>query len=559
MPDHHKKCTDKKITHVYNNTKKHCKSKPITPTPPVNPCNQPYIVNSQLNVTAPPCVLQDTEYRNLFNTLSEKILTYRFDLLLAAVHNEASYNRLLRAVREAQKVNGVTRYRFLITHPNGNVVIDTNQHDHQPHNPRSNSYQHYINGTIDENHNTRPEIMRAQAEQGGVGYNETTELDTITTPRKKVAIRLGRYLNAQGTIRINSLSYNTTFTISQQFGFVSTITPSISITNDGDLFSLANATETQHDNIVFYTRTDSTSDFAENPNLNIVTNTSLSGIFIDLNSNGSSITVSGNNGTGFTSVYYTSNGSRIGTDLPSYAISPDDIDLEWSRLSVLDDSGNYLSLITPNGLTIQTYQLVSGVWSNTIPPINSNSLIRTIAIDTANILTIGYIQIVGNGALIVNVVQHVNNNWNIIGQIAVQSGPGDIINANIVMSSGANTIAYTADGKLFYSDPDNGVFRVGRLLDVPNVFFQAVDISADGNIIVASGVDTIRQLLVIMFYSRNANSDDFGQPINLPRPVLVSSQDYETTIALARQSLDTIIVQVKRPPFFGDIIIYKNQ
>jgi hypothetical protein len=205
----------------YKHSKKSkCKSKP-----PVDPCNQPYIVNGNLNVTAPPCLLADNEYRNLFNTLSEKILTYRFDLLLAAVHNEVSYYRLLEAVRDAQKVDNINRYRFLLTHPNGNVVIDTNQPDNEPHNPRSNSYQHYINGTIDENHNTRPEIMRAQAEQGGVGYNETTELDTITSiSRKKVAIRLGPHLNAQGTIRINMLN-------PEGFTLVQTIVPSQTVSD----------------------------------------------------------------------------------------------------------------------------------------------------------------------------------------------------------------------------------------------------------------------------------------------------------------------------------------
>jgi hypothetical protein len=77
---------DRKTSRTKCSCKKHRK-----PKPPVDECNQPYIVNGQLNVTPPPCLLQSDAYTFLFNTLSNKILSRRFDLLLAAVHDQASY------------------------------------------------------------------------------------------------------------------------------------------------------------------------------------------------------------------------------------------------------------------------------------------------------------------------------------------------------------------------------------------------------------------------------------------------------------------------------------
>ena len=57
--------------------------------------------------------------------------------------------------------------RVLIALPDGTVVLDTARGDHLP-DPTSNSYQHFLDKTIGENHNTRVAILAAQKYPCGI-------------------------------------------------------------------------------------------------------------------------------------------------------------------------------------------------------------------------------------------------------------------------------------------------------------------------------------------------------------------------------------------------------
>jgi len=118
----------------------------------------------------------------------------------AAVTNQATYQTLLttaNAVAAAMPTG-----RVLITLPDGTVVIDTNRADNTA-DPTSNSYQHFLDKTINENHNSRIAVLAAQQYACGVGLE--SKLSTSTNQNEAyVGIRAGTHLDSAGTLRMSS-------------------------------------------------------------------------------------------------------------------------------------------------------------------------------------------------------------------------------------------------------------------------------------------------------------------------------------------------------------------
>jgi hypothetical protein len=545
MPKNHSNKIDK-ITHVHDNTKKcKCRQPPI---PSVDSCNQPYIVNGQLNVTAPPCLLQDREYTNLFNILSDKILTYRFDLLLAAVHNEVSYNRLLRAVRDAQKINGVNRYRYLLTHPNGNVVIDTNQPDNEPHNPRSNSYQHYINGTIDENHNTRPEIMRAQAEQGGVGYNETTELDTITKPRKKVAIRLGPHLNAQGTIRINLFD-------EEGFSLVQTIPvasdySNVVVNSDGSTFAAINFVAGAGQASV-YIYTNSSGSYVNTQTITVTTDIPPS---LAISSDGSRIAITyTSNGSGFTTIYETATGTQLYNSFGTYTFSTTGTP-QFVTFFYFNGSDNHYLFVIRDTQLIEFYSDDDNFWGGLhdfrtpISDVYELTYYKTTAALSTRVISGGY-----RILLLDYNVDSYGNPIQVVAETPIITPPeSPSVDYFTTSLASTNTLAITINGTLYYWDYPYTSTPTG--LASGESHMQSGSISADGNTIVSSGYSVGIDPIAYLFTRPPGGSFVAGVPTILPiaPPFGPASSTPTSSIAIAKDTADTIIVQ------FGNISVLKK-
>lgn len=114
--------------------------------------------------------------------------------LLQNTVDQTTYALLLTAANNLAASAGVTG-RVVITLPDGTVVVDTAK--------GTNTYANYIAKTINENHNSRVSIYDAQAWVGGIGverkFSSTTQTTEIYT-----AVRLGAYLNNQGTVRLST-------------------------------------------------------------------------------------------------------------------------------------------------------------------------------------------------------------------------------------------------------------------------------------------------------------------------------------------------------------------
>ena len=126
-----------------------------------------------------------------------------FRTLLAAVEDQATYESLLVAARAVANLipnNG----RVLITLPDGTVVVDTARTDDPANaNPTGNSYQHFQNKTVNENHNSRVAIMAAQMFECGLAVER--RLSTTTGQVETYfANRLGTHLDSVGTVRGSS-------------------------------------------------------------------------------------------------------------------------------------------------------------------------------------------------------------------------------------------------------------------------------------------------------------------------------------------------------------------
>ena len=95
--------------------------------------------------------------------------------------------------------------RVLITLPDGTAVVDTSKPD-DPSNStpdvQANSFQHFKNKTVNENHNTRISILDAQLWPCGLGV-ERKFSTTDNVSEIYLAERLGNYLNNDGTARLS--------------------------------------------------------------------------------------------------------------------------------------------------------------------------------------------------------------------------------------------------------------------------------------------------------------------------------------------------------------------
>jgi hypothetical protein len=139
-------------------------------------------------------------YTALVNTLSPRVggLT----AALNAVADQATYAALLAGAHTI--ANTITNGRLVITVPDGTVVVDTGKPD-DPNNTMAsgNSYRHYQNKTVNENHNSRMAILTAQEFPCGLGIE--TKLSTTTGIRETYfAIRLGAQFDNSGTARLST-------------------------------------------------------------------------------------------------------------------------------------------------------------------------------------------------------------------------------------------------------------------------------------------------------------------------------------------------------------------
>ena len=118
---------------------------------------------------------------------------------LGALTNQATYQPLLDTANTLAA--SLPTGRVVITLPDGTVVLDTARDDNTA-DPKSNSYQHFLDKTINENHNSRLAILGAQEYACGVGLESKLSTTTGLT-ESYVAIRVGEQLNSLGTVRMS--------------------------------------------------------------------------------------------------------------------------------------------------------------------------------------------------------------------------------------------------------------------------------------------------------------------------------------------------------------------
>src|SRR5919108_1437790 len=108
----------------------------------------------------------DPVYAQLFQILDPQ--ASQLKTLLAAVVDQATYQNLLDLARSI--AGSTPTGRVLITLPDGTVVVDTSKPD-GPADPnvQANSFQHFKDKTVNENHNTRISILDAQLWPCGFG------------------------------------------------------------------------------------------------------------------------------------------------------------------------------------------------------------------------------------------------------------------------------------------------------------------------------------------------------------------------------------------------------
>ena len=138
-------------------------------------------------------------YGTLKNALVPEVSS--LDTQLKAMVDQTTYQTLLDHCNTIAA--GITAGRMVITLPDGTVVIDTNRTDNDPNDPKSNSYQHFLDKTINENHNSRVAIFSAQQYPCGRGL-ETKFSTSDGTDESYLALRLGTHLDSEGTARIST-------------------------------------------------------------------------------------------------------------------------------------------------------------------------------------------------------------------------------------------------------------------------------------------------------------------------------------------------------------------
>lgn len=138
-------------------------------------------------------------YSQLFFALSPQVPDLR--TLLEAVSDQPSYENLLAAAKALAA--SIPSGRVVVTLPDGTVVLDTARPDDSANSMDSgNSFEHFEEKTVNENHNSRVAILSAQLYSCGVGVE--SKLSTSTGRMETyLAIRLGKHLNSAGTARLS--------------------------------------------------------------------------------------------------------------------------------------------------------------------------------------------------------------------------------------------------------------------------------------------------------------------------------------------------------------------
>ena len=156
--------------------------------------------------TCPPGIKEAFQgpHHDVYQMLANALLPQRanLDARLKAMVDQPTYELLLSDARTL--ANSITNGRVLVTVPDGTVVLDTNKPD-DPNNqlPQGNSFQHFKNKTVNENHNSRVAIFDSQEYQCGLGLE--AKFSTTTGQREiYLAVRLGTHLDANGSVRIST-------------------------------------------------------------------------------------------------------------------------------------------------------------------------------------------------------------------------------------------------------------------------------------------------------------------------------------------------------------------
>ncbi len=146
-------------------------------------------------------IKHDPSYHALHEIL--ELAAPQLQTLLDAVVNEATYETLYNYVNTLKLQAGVTG-RIVITLPDGTVVVDTSKPtDFTDINANyANSYTHFQDKNVNENHNSRLAILNANfwPYPWGLEIKFSTSDDNT---QQYVATRLGEYLNSSGVARIS--------------------------------------------------------------------------------------------------------------------------------------------------------------------------------------------------------------------------------------------------------------------------------------------------------------------------------------------------------------------
>ncbi len=137
-----------------------------------------------------------TKLNTILNTDAAHLKT-----LLDAVKDQPTYTGLLNFAKVVATT--LPKSRLLIALPDGTVVVDTSK----PVDPTNkaklgNSFKHFTDKTVNENHNSRIAILDSQLHVCGIGV-ENKLSTTDDTKESYVARRLGAYLNNSGTARLS--------------------------------------------------------------------------------------------------------------------------------------------------------------------------------------------------------------------------------------------------------------------------------------------------------------------------------------------------------------------
>jgi hypothetical protein len=149
----------------------------------------------------PGLLITNATYKKLYNILQPDTAVLKTKL--DAVKDQATYALLLKFARVVATDPKLANGRLIVALSDGTVVVDTSKPDDPTNTAKQgNSFKHFTDKTVNENHNTRIAILDSQLHVCGVGVE--TKLSTTDNKKESyVAIRLGVHLNNSGTARLS--------------------------------------------------------------------------------------------------------------------------------------------------------------------------------------------------------------------------------------------------------------------------------------------------------------------------------------------------------------------